>query len=187
MVAHANSIPQGEEHEVAAARTNPAEFAVFYDRYVDAMFNYCLFRLWDRHDAEDATSLTFTRAFEALPRFKSDRGTFRSWLFTIAHNVVVNTHRDRRLHRPLDAIFELPSREPGPDDEAVLSDERWRLRAACLQLTEEQRHVVELRIAGLTGAEISAATGKSLAAVKMLQVRALDRLHHLLSAGEELG
>jgi RNA polymerase sigma-70 factor (ECF subfamily) len=176
-----------DELELVAASANPAEFGVLYDRYVDAVYGYCLFRLWDRAEAEDTTSLVFAKAFEALPRFTSRTGTFRSWLFTIAHNVVVNVHRDRKSHRPLASIYHLPTPAIGPDEEAVREDERARVRAACLQLTEEQRHVIELRMAGLTGAEIATAMGKSLPAIKMLQVRAIDRLQELLWAAEPVG
>jgi DNA-directed RNA polymerase specialized sigma24 family protein len=40
--------------------------------------------------------------------------------------------------------------------------------------------VVELRLAGLTGPEIAASLGKSHAAVKMLQLRAVQKLRILL-------
>jgi DNA-directed RNA polymerase specialized sigma24 family protein len=95
----------GEELEVVAAQATPAKFAVLYDRYVDAVYGYCLFRLWDRAEAEDATSLIFAKAFEALPRSRFGAGTFRSWLFTIAHHVVVNVHRVRKSHALLMADY----------------------------------------------------------------------------------
>jgi RNA polymerase sigma-70 factor (ECF subfamily) len=174
-----------EEPELDRATEWPIEFVVLYDRHVDAVYGYCLFRLWNAADAEDATSLVFTKALEALPKFKHGRGSLRSWLFTIAHNVVVNAHRDRRSHWPIEHAFDLPATDRGPDEEALLSDQRRQLRLACLQLTVEQREVVEFRMAGLTGAEIAEASGKSLAAVKMLQVRALDRLQALLATEEE--
>jgi RNA polymerase sigma-70 factor (ECF subfamily) len=161
----------------------PVEFAVLYERHVDAIYGYCLFRLWNTAEAEDATSLIFTKALEAFPRYQPGRGSIRSWLFAIAHNVVVNAHRDRKPHQPLDRALALPAAVSGPDEEAVRSEERRLLRAACLQLTDEQRQVVELRMAGLTGAEIAGAMGKSVPAVKMLQVRALDRLQALLAEG----
>lgn len=177
-----------DDRDILAAQIDPPTFGVLYERYVDAVFGYCLFRLWDRIDAEDATSLTFTRAFEALPKYRvGGGGTFRSWLFTIAHNVVVNLQRGRKEYRSLDAIAGVSTREPGPDDQAIEHDERSRVRMACQRLTEEQRQVIELRMAGLTGAEVAAAMGKSLPAVKMLQVRAIDRLKHLLGGGGELG
>jgi hypothetical protein len=40
--------------------------------------------------AEDATSLVFAKALAGLPSYRADGATFRSWLFTIAHNVVID-------------------------------------------------------------------------------------------------
>jgi RNA polymerase sigma-70 factor (ECF subfamily) len=57
-----------------------------------------------------------------------------------------------------------------------------RLRTALGKLTDEQRLVIELRLAGLSGIEISKAAGKSHAAVKMLQHRALNQLRLALNA-----
>jgi DNA-directed RNA polymerase specialized sigma24 family protein len=53
-------------------------------------------------------------------------------------------------------------------------------------LTDDQRRVIELRLAGLSGIEISKAVGKSHAAVKMLQHRALEQLRLTLAAPESI-
>ena len=47
-------------------------------------------------------------------------------------------------------------------------------------LPEEQRRVVELRLAGLTGPEVAAALGRSHDSVRTTQRRALARLRTLL-------
>jgi DNA-directed RNA polymerase specialized sigma24 family protein len=59
------------------------------------------------------------------------------------------------------------------------------LLAAVDALGTEQRQVVNLRLAGLTGPEIADAMGKSHAAVKMLQHRAVQNLKSILILAEE--
>ncbi len=127
-------------------------------------------------EAEDVTSLIFAQALAALPRYRD--GVFRSWLFAIAHNAVANHHRARRPVRPLDDALEVPDAALGgsPESAAIAAEERSALSAALTQLTSDQRHAVELRLAGLTGPEIAQVLGRSHAAVKMLQLRAVDRL-----------
>jgi DNA-directed RNA polymerase specialized sigma24 family protein len=75
---------------VAQALHDRAGFAPLYHRYLGPVYGYCRRRL-DPQDAEDATSHIF---MQALGNIESCRGpSFRAWLFTIAHNVVV----DRRF------------------------------------------------------------------------------------------
>ncbi len=168
----------GEEAIVRAARADLAAFAPLYDRYHDPIYGYCLRRLLDREAAGDATSLTFTRAMTSLGRFRG--GSFRAWLFAIAHNVVIDAVRRRRPHDDLDAAGPIADRRPSPEDLAVASDQRRQLAGALARLTADQRDVVELRIAGLTGPEVAEALGLSLGAVKSLQFRAYARLRTLL-------
>lgn len=160
---------------VAQARANPAAFAELYRRYIDAVYRYARIRLGTREQAEDATSQIFLKALTALPSHR-EGGSFRAWLFTIAHNVVTDTYRARRVHWPLTTAAEHPDRAPSPEEEAVDAIQRDEVRAMLDLLPPDQQRVMELRLAGLTGNEIAEALGKTLGAVKMAQSRAIARL-----------
>jgi DNA-directed RNA polymerase specialized sigma24 family protein len=67
----------------------------------------------------------------------------------------------------------------------MAEDERRTLRALLAPLPVDQRRVLELRLAGLTGAEIAVVLARSVAAVKMLQLRAMTRLRAELGVTEE--
>jgi RNA polymerase sigma-70 factor, ECF subfamily len=167
-----------DEALVAAALSDREAFGFLYDRYVDRVYRYCYGRLGDREAAEDATSLIFVRALAALPTHRGD--SFRSWLFTIAHNVVLNARRDACRAQSLTLVEGIA--EPGPPlDERAEDAERWHsVRRALSRLPEEQRRVVELRLAGLTGPEVALAVGRSHEAVRTTQRRAVARLRGLL-------
>jgi RNA polymerase sigma-70 factor (ECF subfamily) len=166
----------------AASAANHGAFAAVYDRYADAILRYCRVRIDDPTDAEDAAALIFTKAFAAYP--PRDQSSLRSWLFASAHNVIANHYRSRQARgpsRPLDDALHLTDPALPLDEEATRSDERRALREALARLPSDQRRVVELRLAGLTGPEIARAMDRSHAAVKMLQLRAVDRLRDLLA------
>jgi len=170
---------------VAAAQRDPRAFAPLYERYVDPIYRYCYHRLGHREAAEDATALVFVKALAALPRCRPER--FRSWLFAIAHNTVADAHRQRTV-RPLltmDAAAEVADPTPAPDELALAADERRSVRALLAALTPEQARVLELRLAGLTEAEIAQVLGRSGGAVRSVQFRAITRLRALL--GVETG
>jgi RNA polymerase sigma factor (sigma-70 family) len=159
---------------VADARRDRRAFGALYDRYAERVYSYCLHRLDSREAAEDATSLIFTRAIAGLHRFQG--GSFAAWLFAIAHNTVANVYRERRPEAPLEAIGEIASPSSSPEDLALGRDDQRLVRELLGSLPADQRRVIELRLAGLTGAEIAEALGRSLASIKMLQARALARM-----------
>jgi RNA polymerase sigma-70 factor, ECF subfamily len=166
---------------VERARRDPQDFAPLYGRYVDAVYRYCYRRLGGREAAEDATSAVFAKALAALPAYRD--GSFLGWLFAIAHNVVADVHRRRRPEGPLAAVGDPVDAAPTPEEAALAADERRSVRALLATLPTDQRRVLELRLAGLTGAEIAAVLGRSVAAVKMLQLRAMTRLRADLGVG----
>ena len=84
---------------VRAAQADRAAFGVLYRRYLDRVYGYCFYLLGDHHDAEDATERTFLAALDAIDRFRDDGASFRSWLFRIAHNQLVNALRTRSRGR----------------------------------------------------------------------------------------
>ena len=129
-------------------------------------------------DPDGSANEVFLRVFGAVERFEGTEGRFRSWVFSIAHNLVIDERR-KRARRLRSAPLE-DAAEPtvGGADEAVLvalGDERVRTLLA--RLVPDQRDVVLLRIvADLSIEDTAAALGKSPGAVKALQHRAMATL-----------
>ena len=169
---------------VSHAQRDPAAFARLYEIYYDDVYRYCYHRLRDVSAAEDAASVVFTNALAAMPRFRIDgrAGSFRSWLFVIAHNVVANHHRKDERWRvlPLGEAAHLHDRDPSPEDAAVASEARQTIHDVLDRLTAEQRQVVELRLSGLNDAEIGLVLGRRQGAVRAAQFRAVARLRAIL-------
>jgi RNA polymerase sigma-70 factor (ECF subfamily) len=175
-------LDQSEAELAERAKRDPEAFAQLYLRYVDPIHRYCYRRLGSREAAEDATSQVFAKALGALPRYRAD--SFRGWLFTIAHHVVVDSVRAGRHDQSLDAdgelADELADAAPSPEELALAADEGRTLRQALAQLPEHQRQVVELRLAGMTGPEIGRALGRKPKHVDVTQFRAIARLRALM-------
>jgi RNA polymerase sigma-70 factor (ECF subfamily) len=165
------------EDLVARAKLDRQAFAALYDLYLLPIYRYCFKRLGSKEAAEDATSLIFAKAIDNLATCRNDR--FRSWLFAIAHNVVADVHRSDRNAVPLDAAKDVSASSPSPDDIASQNDEAGLVQRLIARLTSDQRDVVELRMAGLSGPEIARALGRSHGAVRIAQFRAYSRLRDL--------
>ena len=170
---------------VARAKRDRHAFAPLYAAYFDRVYAYCWRRLGSAEAAADATSLVFAKALAALPRCHDT--SFRPWLFTIAHNVVTDVYRAPGATEPLAAAAGLHDAVPSPEEQVLRAEERQGVRDLLHRLTPDQRAVVELRLAGLTGQEISAVLGKSRSAVDTTQHRAIARLRVLLGVAAAPG
>ena len=167
---------QDERVLVALALHDRQAFAPLYDHYVGPIYRYCYQRLGNREAAEDAASLVFVKALNALPTYQG--GAFAGWLFAIAHNVVIDSLRTATSPQSLDAMIDVMDTAPSPEEEALAVGDAATLRTLLQTLPEDQRQVLDLRLAGFRGAEIAAALGRSLAAVKTLQYRAMCQLRY---------
>jgi RNA polymerase sigma-70 factor (ECF subfamily) len=150
-----------------------------YDRHHAHMFRYVWSRVHDRCLAEDLTGEIFTRMVVSLPGYRPTGVPFRSWLYRIAHNLVVDHYRKEGDHVlvPLSQARDL-SREgsnPAAIAEHHLTVER--VHRALDRLDPAQREVVVLRfLAGLSLREVALTLDKTVAAVKSLQHRGLVAL-----------
>jgi RNA polymerase sigma-70 factor, ECF subfamily len=167
---------------VAVAQRDHEAFAAIYERYADPVLNYCYHRLGTWSDAEDAAQQVFLHAYTALGRFRDREGSFRSWLFTVAHHEVANRRRGQRRHPtvPLTEADTLRDLGPTPEDHAIAMDRQDRVRVLLSHLSDDQQRVLELRFAGLTDLEIATVLNRRPGAVRGVQARGVAQLRHLL-------
>ena len=155
---------------------------MLYDRYVPGVYGYCYRLLGTREAAEDTTTEVFLRALAALPTYRT--GSFRSWLFAIAHNRVADELRQRRPTEPLAAGLLVIDPGPSPDEVAAVAADRLTVLGLLPQLSLDQQEVVALRLSGLSAVEIGEALGKPRNAVDGIHHRALLRLRSLVATGD---
>ena len=163
-------------------------FGALYLFHLDAIYRYIFFRVGDADIAEDLTEQVFLNAWEALPSYRQRGSQFASWLYRIAHNVVVDQHRRRK---PVISIS-LLERGVGESeqftalDQVIKAEEAAALASAIAQLPEEQQQVIVLRfIEGLRHAEVARIMDKSEGACRVIQHRALTALNRLLTNVQE--
>jgi len=173
-----------DEFLMEEVRRGSAEaFETLYDRHHRAAFNFFLRFLRDSRAAEDLLQETFLRVFTHRETYRP-AATFKTWLFTIARNLLVD-HWRRTRTRP-ETLDDEPLRaaaDPSPGPLAAVEGRSLeeRLQAAVNRLPPFQREVVLLsRFAGLNHEEIAHVTGASPGAVRVALHRALRRLRDLL-------
>lgn len=174
-----------EKKTVLRAIKGDAEaFGALYTEHLDAIYRYIYFRVGDSVEAEDLTEEVFVKAWEALPGYKVMQYPFKSWLYRIAHNLVVDYHRKRRPLLLPDLDLHGSSTPPSATEDIIERRHNAKVLAAAIQkLGEEEQQVIILRfVEGLSHQEVAEVIGKSQAASRIIQHRALARLsHHLKS------
>lgn len=154
----------------------PAALRMVFDWLSPSVAGYL--RVRGASDPDGLTNEVFLRVFRRIGSFSGDRTKFRSWVFAIAHNLLIDEHRKQQ--RRIDVV-ELNSSHDAPSltaEQAVLErlglEEAARLLAT---LTPDQRTVLYLRIvAGLSVAETATVMERAVGAVKALQHRAIAAL-----------
>ncbi|HWF14616.1 MAG TPA: RNA polymerase sigma factor [Acidimicrobiales bacterium] len=159
-----------------------AAFGNLYARYYERLLRFCLRRLNDRHEAEDAAQEAFARAWKALPRFAGER-RFYPWLTVIAGNICTDMLRRRSRSTPTDDM-ELTAQHPvgvvGTDtsEELVLAAVDGELVNRALdRLSTRHRHVLAMREgSGWTYQQIADHEGVEIGTIETLLWRARQAL-----------
>ena len=133
-------------------------------------------------DPDGLANDVFLRVFTNLRTFAGPEESFRSWVFAIAHNVLVDDRR-RAARRPQMGDPPLAEQAWGGSTEAEALSRLGTARVERLlqELTPDQRDVLLLRIvADLTVEQVAEALDKPPGAVKQLQRRGLAALRRRL-------
>lgn len=164
---------------VTAACRDRHAFTPLYERYASRVYRYARAKAGSEDMAEDVLSATMLDAMEQLERFNPERGTFATWLFTIATRRIADQHRAQGRLRQLAQRVWKP--DVVGDDDALTStirrDDAAHLRRSLARLPKRDRELVLLRYhAELTSAEIGQVLGMSPTNVRVRLMRVLRRL-----------
>ena len=72
-------------------------FGAIYDAYVDMVYRYVFYRI-DREEVEDLVETVFVKVWENIDKYRPGEFPFSSWLFRVAHNLIVDYYRFHRKH-----------------------------------------------------------------------------------------
>ena len=150
------------------------DFERLYSEHAQGLFAFLSYRVNNRALAEDLLADTFERVLTAKRRYDSRKASEKTWIYSIALNVL-------RSHlRRVDAERRALDRSGTPaeaGDPGLGVEHRDTVRRAMSLLSHEEREAVALRFgADLTVPEIAKLTGESLTTTEGRVYRALRKL-----------
>ena len=168
-------------------------------KYKRPLFGFILRFSDGREEADEIFQEVWVRAIKNMNRYCHKN--LLSWLFRIAHNLMIDRARRRKSIFSLDTSVnedgiplseQLPSVRLGPDDETGGRDLGLRIEAAAALLPMEQREVFWLRmhadlsfkeIAKIQKCSINTALARMQYAVSKLRKELAGEYHELQEAG----
>ena len=187
-----DSAESDEALMLSFARGDAAAFEELYRRHESRVFRYLRRNVRDAEAANDLMQDVWFAVARSAARYQPT-ARFTTWLYTLAHNRMVDSIRTRRDHQSLDATRadgtdggSLAERLPAdprcePATEVQARDDHARVLRAVGQLPEEQRAAFLLKAEGeLSVEEIAAITGTSFETAKSRLRYARSRLRELL-------
>jgi RNA polymerase sigma-70 factor (ECF subfamily) len=161
-----------------AAAGDARAFTRLYRTLHPLVYAYFARRTDRSADAEDLTARVFERVVMRLSAYEADKGTVKTWVLTMARNILIDELRRRRPEAGADEREELladaslvPSRGVDQDEAATI------VRDLLAQVPAQTREIFALRYAdGMRHGEIADLLGLSEAAVKQRVSRVMRLL-----------
>ena len=150
-----------------------------YDRFADAIFRHCYFRVSDREKAKELMQETFLKAWQSICDGQEVK-SIKSYLYRIANNLIIDHYRKKK-DISLD-ILQDEGFDPGVDEREQLDNFIAGKSAMTLleNLTEPYRQVVVMRyVDDYSVSEIAEVLEVSPNVVSVRLNRALKKLSSL--------
>ena len=152
-----------------------ADFERLFSEHAKPLFAFLAYRCQDRGLAEDVLADTFERALRARTRFDRRKASEKTWLYTIALNLLRD--RARRSKTEARALERIPHESTGAADELTAIEHRDEIQRALRTLSEEEREAIALRFgADLTVPEIAKLLKQPLPRIEGRVYRSLRKL-----------
>jgi RNA polymerase sigma-70 factor (ECF subfamily) len=158
-------------------------FGRLYDIYFDRIYAFIFYRVHHKEVAEDISEEVFTKAWTRVNAVKAE--SFGGWLYSITRNTLIDHYRKQRETVDLSEIENLIESDQDVIAETDLLINQKILLEMIRKLTPEQQIIMKLKfLEGMETEEVSEMISKSSGSIRVVQHRAIQRLHELMQEKE---
>ncbi|MDD4238706.1 MAG: RNA polymerase sigma factor [Desulfotomaculaceae bacterium] len=151
----------------------------------EPLYRFIYFKVQNREEAEDITQETYVKTLTYLREHKAPQENLLGYMKTVGLNVLRDRWRQKKRRGITVNLEEINPAETAGDDHQNVITQRLQLENALVKLSADQRAVLDLRIIkGHSVAETAKLVGKTEAAVRTSQYRALQALSQLLDGND---
>jgi RNA polymerase sigma factor (sigma-70 family) len=164
-----------------AQRIGISGFTALYEAHMAYVFRYINYRIGNRNEAEELTSVVFEKALAAFHKYDRQKSAPQTWLLAIARNTVTDHLRksSKMKNMPLDNALGVESADPSPPEETERREEYQRLQFCLATLPQREQEIISLKFgAELNNRQISSVVGLSENNVGTILFRAIYKLRN---------
>lgn len=156
------------------------DFQAIYDKYVDVVYSYLKFKIYDQHLIEDIIQETFLSVYKGLETLQK-KASIKSWILSIAHNKMVDKLRKSNLETPKEIDDNLMDSEDNLEVDDMFIDDLLN------NLDDTSRQILySVYVEGLTYCDLANVLNIPEGTVKSKCYYARKKLRNLLVKGENL-
>lgn len=163
---------------------NLKAFSELYDVFFSQIHRYVFYKV-SRDQVEDVVSDIFMKVWTQLKKYRKQGSPFRSWVYRIAHNTVIDHYRTHREFYELEEKI-LDHEEMSPEHHTERSLNGERVHRALRRLGKPYQDAILLKFMNhLSNREIAEMLSVSESNVRTLQHRALRKMRDMLETEEK--
>jgi RNA polymerase sigma-70 factor (ECF subfamily) len=163
-------------------RKKKKEFEKIYEQNVDKIFRFAYLKVSSKDEAEDITSVVFTRFWEKIEKQEKHEDKEiknpKAFLYTIARNMIIDHYRGRREEKDVDIEkVTIKDERINIEEEASVKHDIEQIKKAIDNINEDYQDVIIwYYINELTIPEIAELLNKPEANIRVLIHRAIESL-----------
>jgi RNA polymerase sigma-70 factor (ECF subfamily) len=164
------------------AKRDYRAFDYLYEKYMPQIFNYVMFRVYQRETAEDIVSIVFFKAMKNLGMFHWRKIPFSAWLYRIAFNEICNYSKKEKKHEKIKKDYASTNPEDSYEHDFDQVDNTFAfVHEYLVKLPPKELDLITQRyFERRSFAEISQITGKNESTLRVNLHRALKKLESLM-------
>jgi RNA polymerase sigma-70 factor (ECF subfamily) len=181
-------LPGDEKMVERCLQGDDAAWETVVNSYAKRIYNLTYRYTCRRDEAEDLTQEIFIRVYQNLKSFRSDSGSFQSWIMRVGRNLIIDHYRRTRRFQQAAGTEEMETmnlrddKVPNPQRSFEQSEATLFLREGLQALSQELKEAIILRdLEGMAYQEIAELLGIPEGTVKSRINRARLELAKLLT------
>ena len=171
-----------ENEIISQAKNDYRAFDYLYEKYMPQIFNYVMYRVYNREVAEDIVSVVFFKAMKNLNLFHWRKIPFSAWLYRIAYNEICNHAKKEKKHDKIRKDYLKNEPELAYEVDFDAQEKSFKFVHEYLKkIPMKEQDLITMRyFEKKSFAEISQITGKNESTLRVNLHRALKKLESLM-------